>query len=112
MSGNMTLYIGNLSLEVSEEELRQEFMAFGQVTSVCIMNDKHIGSGQSRGYAFVEMPSKSEGRAAIAGLTGKILKGRPLDVIEARPLSSNRNSELNGGGRAGEVSSRSRRTRY
>ena len=108
----MTIYIGNLSLEVSEEELRQEFMAFGQVTSVCIMNDKHIGSGQSRGYAFVEMPSKSEGRAAIAGLTGKILKGRPLDVIEARPLSNNKNSGVNSGGRAGEVSGTRRQKRY
>jgi RNA recognition motif-containing protein len=53
----MNIYVGNLSLEMTEEELRREFMAFGEVISVTIMNDKYIGSGQSRGYAFVEMPS-------------------------------------------------------
>ncbi len=56
---NMNIYVGNLSLEVTEEELRREFMAFGEVISVTIMNDEYIGSGQSRGYAFVEMPSTS-----------------------------------------------------
>jgi len=52
----MNIYVGNLAFEVTEEELRQEFMAFGRVTSVIIMNDKNTGGGQSGGYGFVEMP--------------------------------------------------------
>ena len=85
----MNIYVGNLSLEVTEEELRQEFMAFGEVISVTIMNDKYIGSGQSRGYGFVEMPSVSEGQAAITALNGKTLRHRTIDVIQALPLSDN-----------------------
>ena len=85
----MNIYVGNLSLEVTEEELRQEFMAFGEVISVTIMNDKYIGSGQSRGYGFVEMPSQSEGQAAITALNGKTLRHRTIDVIQALPLSNN-----------------------
>jgi len=83
----MNIYVGNLSLEVTERKLRQEFMAFGEVISVTIMNDKYIGSGQSRGYAFVEMPSQSEGKAAIAALNDKTLRHMTINVIEARPLS-------------------------
>ena len=83
----MNIYIGNLSLDVTEEELRREFMAFGEVLSVTIMNDRYIGSGQPKGYGFVEMTSKSQGEAAIAGLNGKTLKDRVIDVIEALPLS-------------------------
>jgi len=85
----MNIYVGNLSLEVTEEELQTEFMAFGEVISVTIMNDKYIGSGQSRGYGFVEMPSPSEGQAAITALNGKTLKHRTIDVIRALPLSDN-----------------------
>jgi len=84
---NMNIYIGNLSLEVTERELRQEFMAFGEVLSVTVMNDKYIGSGQSRGYAFVEMPSQSEGKAAIIALNDKSLRHMPISVTEALPLS-------------------------
>ena len=83
----MNIFVGNLSFQVTEEELRQEFAAFGEVTHVTLMNDKYIGSGQSTGYGFVEMPSKSEGYAAVSGLERKTLKGRMLDVIEALPLS-------------------------
>lgn len=83
----MNIYVGNLSLKVTETELRQEFMAFGQVVSVSIMNDKYIGSGQPRGYGFVEMASKSEGEAAINALKGKKLRDRTVYVIEALPLS-------------------------
>jgi RNA recognition motif-containing protein len=82
----MNIYAGNLSLEVTAEELRQQFAAFGEVLSVSIINDKYIGSGQTRGYAFVEMSSKSEGAAAIAGLKGKRLRNRAIEVVEARPL--------------------------
>ena len=85
---NMNIYVGNLSPDVTEEELREEFKAFGGVTSVSIIKDKY--SGQSRGFGFVEMPSKSEGEAAIAGLKGKTLKDRTLDVNEARPRSDSR----------------------
>ena len=84
---NMNIYIGNLSLEVTEGELRQEFMAFGEVISVIIMNDKYIGSGQLRGYGFIEMASKAEGEAAIANLNEKTLKHMTINVIEALPLS-------------------------
>jgi len=86
----MNIYVGNLSLAVTEAELRQEFTTFGQVISVSVMNDKYIGSGQPRGYGFIEMVLKSEGEAAIVGLNGKTLKGRVLSVIEALPLSDNR----------------------
>ena len=86
----MNIYVGNLSLEVTEGELRQEFMAFGEVISVSIMNDKYIGSGQSRGYAFVEMATKFEAEAAITGLNGKTLKERTIVVNEARPHTGNR----------------------
>jgi len=85
----MNIYVGNLSLEVTEEELQREFRAFGEVTSVSIMNDKYIGSGQSRGYGFVEMPSVSEGQAAITALNEKTLRHRTIDVIQALPLSDN-----------------------
>jgi RNA recognition motif-containing protein len=85
----MNIYVGNLSLETTEDELRQEFTAFGYVTSVTIMNDKYIGSGQPRGYGYVKMPSKSEGVTAIANLEGKTLRNRAVNVIEALPLSDN-----------------------
>jgi RNA recognition motif-containing protein len=83
----MNIYVGNLSLEATGEELRQEFMAFGEVISVSIMNDRYIGSGQPRGYGFVEMPSQSEGKAAITALDGKTLRHMTISVIEALPLS-------------------------
>ena len=83
----MNIYVGNLSLETTEDELRQEFTAFGEVISVTIMNDKYIGSGQPRGYGYVEMASKSEGATAIANLEGKKLRDRVVNVVEALPLS-------------------------
>ncbi len=83
----MNIYVGNLSLDITEEELRREFMAFGEVLSVVLMNDKYIGSGQTKGYGFVVMASKSEGEVAIASLKGKRLKNRVIDVVEALPLS-------------------------
>jgi len=83
----MNIYVGNLSLEVTAEELRREFEAFGEVISVTIMNDKYIGSGQSKGYGFVEMPLQPEGQAAITALNGKSLRHRTIDVIQALPLS-------------------------
>jgi len=86
----MNIYVGNLSLEVTDEELRREFMVFGQVMSVTIIDDKYSCGGQSRGYGFVEMASKAEGEAAIVSLKGKALKGWVIDVIAALPLSAKR----------------------
>ena len=108
----MNIYVGNLSLEVTEGELRQEFMAFGAVTSVTIMNDKYIGSGQSTGYAFVEMPSQSEGKAAIAALNDKALSNITINVIEALPLSDKKGDGSCIATRGGRPSSRVRQRRY
>ena len=83
----MNIYVGNLSLETTEDELRKEFTEFGEVISVTIMNDKYIGSGQPRGYGYVEMASKSEGTTAITNLEGKKLRNRVVNVVEALPLS-------------------------
>jgi len=91
----MKIYVGNLSYDVTEEELRQEFLAFGEVESVSIIMDKY--SGRPKGFGFVEMPSVSEGQAAIDGLNGKTLKERTLNVNAARPRSDNR-----GGGSYGD----------
>jgi RNA recognition motif-containing protein len=88
----MNIYVGNLSLEMTEDELREEFMAYGEVISVTIMNDKYIGSGQPRGYGYVEMSQKSEGTAAIANMQGKKLKNRVVEVVEALPLSDKRHT--------------------
>jgi len=92
----MNIYVGNLSREVTEEELRQEFGAFGQVVTVNIIKDKY--SGQPRGFGFVEMATRAEGQAAIDGLKGKLLRERTLDVSEARPRSEGRR----GGGFGGK----------
>ena len=95
----MKIYVGNLSYDVSGEELRQEFEAFGKVESVSIITDKY--SGQPRGFGFVEMPAVSEGQAAIAGLNGKTLKDRTLSVNAARPRSDDRGGRSYGGRRGG-----------
>jgi len=87
----MNIYVGNLSFEVTEQELRETFEAFGEVTSVRIIKDKY--NGQSKGFGFVEMPKKEDGESAINSLKDKDLKGRNLNVNEARPRS--------GGGRQG-----------
>ena len=96
----MKIYVGNLSYEVTEEDLRLALKQFGQVESATIIKDKH--SGQSKGFGFVEMASKAEGQSAIDGLNGKELKGRALNVNEARPLTERRGSGGGyGGGRGG-----------
>ena len=95
----MNIYVGNLSREVTEEDLRHAFEGFGQVASVTIIKDRF--SGAPRGFGFVDMPTKTEGQAAIAGLNGKELKGRPLTVNEARPRREGRRGggEYRRGGR-------------
>jgi RNA recognition motif-containing protein len=95
----MKIYVGNLSYEVTEQDLRQEFEAFGAVDSISVIIDKY--SGRSKGFAFVEMSSVSEGQAAINGLNGKNLKDRTLTVNAARPPSENRGGGSYGGNRGG-----------
>lgn len=90
----MNIYVGNLSLEMTEDELRTEFSKFGEVISVTIMNDKYIGSGQPRGYGYVEMASKSAGMIAIAKLERKIIEGRVISVVEALPLSDKHSNSI------------------
>jgi len=105
----MKIYVGNLSYDVTEEELRQEFEAFGAVTSIDIVTDKY--SGRPRGFGFVEMPSVSEGQAAITALNGKTLKDRTLSVNAARPRSDDRGGGSYGDRRGGG-SSGGRQRRY
>ena len=109
---NMNIYVGNLSLDVTEGELQREFIAFGQVISISIMNDKYIGSGQSRGYGFVEMASKSEGEAAITSLQGKRLRNQAIDVVGALPLSDKRGIECLHGRINNQFNRKVRQRRY
>jgi RNA recognition motif-containing protein len=95
----MKIYVGNLSYQVSEEELRQEFTAFGAVTSASIVTDRY--DNRPKGFAFVEMPTKSEAEAAIAALNGKMVQDKALVVNEARPKSDSRGSFNNRGGNSG-----------
>jgi RNA recognition motif-containing protein len=91
----MNIYVGNLAREVTEEQLRQTFEAHGQVGPVSIIKDKF--TGESRGFGFVEMPSKDEAQAAIDGLNGKDLGGRAMKVNEAHERGSR--DSRGGGGR-------------
>jgi len=93
----MNIYVGNLSFNVTEDDLRQAFEGFGQVASASIIKDKF--SGQSKGFGFVEMPSGDEAKAAISGMNGKEMKGRTLNVNEARPRTDDRRGGGGGGGR-------------
>ncbi len=96
----MKLYVGNLSNEVTEEDLRLALEQFGQVESAIIIKDRD--SGRSKGFGFVEMASKAEGQSAIDGLNGKELKGKELNVNEARPKTESRGGRGGyGGGRGG-----------
>lgn len=92
----MNIYVGNLSFDVTENELKQTFEAFGEVESVKIISDMY--SGRSKGFGFIEMPNNKEAESAINDLNNKDLKGRPLKVNAARPRSENRGGR---GGRKG-----------
>lgn len=87
----MNIYVGDLPMGLTEDELRQEFMTFGEVQSVTIMN-----TAQMRVYAFVEMASKSGAEAAIGGLSGKMIRGKPVYVVGALPLSKNGSTSSRG----------------
>ncbi|MFH1480303.1 MAG: RNA-binding protein [Pseudomonadota bacterium] len=99
----MKIYVGNLSYQVTEEDLRLAFEQAGQVESATIIKDKY--SGQSKGFGFVEMPSQAEAQSAISELNGKDLKGRAINVNEARPRTESRGGRGGGygggGGRGG-----------
>jgi len=92
----MNIYVGNLSYDTSEEELRRVFEAHGEVSKVNIITDRY--SGKSRGFGFVEMPSKEEAQAAIAGVNGQSLDGQTLNVNEARPRTERSGGNRGGGG--------------
>jgi len=110
----MKIFVGNLSFETTQDELRQEFTAFGEVASVDIVEDKY--SGRPRGFAFVEMSSISEGQAAIDALNGKMFKERTLTVNAARERSDTRSRGPQQGSRTGggfnRGSNRGGRQRY
>lgn len=92
----MNIFVGNLSRDVTEEDLRNEFGAYGAVERVTVLKDKFTGA--PRGFGFVEMEAKAEAQAAINGLNGKDLKGRALTVNEARPKSPRAGGGGGGGG--------------
>jgi len=102
----MNIYVGNLAYEFTDDELRKEFEAFGQVASATIIKDKY--SGDSKGFGFVEMPTEEEAQAAIDGLNGKEVKGRALNVNKARPRTEGRSRGGGGGYRGGGGGGRNR----
>jgi cold-inducible RNA-binding protein len=91
----MKIYVGNMSYETSEDDLRKVFEAHGQVTSVAVISDQY--TGRSKGFGFVEMSNETEAKAAMEGLNGSDMDGRTLKVNEARP----RNEGQRGGNRGG-----------
>ena len=82
----MNIFVGNLSREAKEEDIRQAFEAHGTVSSVSLIKDKI--TGELRGFGFVEMPAAAQGQAAITALNGSMSGGKPLNVSEARPRES------------------------
>ncbi|UCC97502.1 MAG: RNA-binding protein [Phycisphaerales bacterium] len=95
----MNIYVGNLSHETTDDDLRQAFEAFGQVESATVIKDRF--SGESRGFGFVEMPSKTEAQKAIEEMNGKDLNSRAINVNEARPKAPRGGGGGRGGGRGG-----------
>ena len=95
----MKIFVGNLDYQVTEDDLRKEFAVFGDVTSVSIVTDRD--SGRPRGFAFVEMANKSEAKAAIDGLNGKLLRDREVNVNESKPRTDRPGWSNRGGGAPG-----------
>jgi RNA recognition motif-containing protein len=83
----MNIYVGNISSQLTEEEMNEAFSSYGELTSVKLIKDRY--TGENRGFGFVEMPKEEEAKAAIAGLNGKELKGKELKVNKARPRKEN-----------------------
>lgn len=96
----MNIYAGNLSYEVTDEDLQRAFEEYGKVESAKVIRDNYTGN--SKGFGFVEMPENSQAQAAIEGLDGKELKGRTMKVNKAKPRTEGRRYGGNrGGGRQG-----------
>lgn len=95
----MNIYVGNLSYETTEDDLKKEFETFGKVESVKIIMDNY--TGRSKGFGFVEMPNNSEAQAALTGLKDKELKGRALNINEARPKTEGGQGRRPGGSNSG-----------
>jgi RNA recognition motif-containing protein len=93
----VNIYVGNLSYEATQDDLRQAFEAHGEVSSASIIMDKM--TGRSRGFGFVEMPDNGAGQAAISALNLQEIRGRAITVNEARPKTDGGGSR--GGGRGG-----------
>jgi RNA recognition motif-containing protein len=91
------IYVGNCSFDVTEQQLRDVFSAYGEVDSVSVITDRD--TGRPRGFAFVEMSDASAAQAAIRGVNGTELGGRTLNVNEARPKGNGGGG--GGGGRGG-----------
>jgi cold-inducible RNA-binding protein len=91
----MNIYIGNLSFDTTEDQLRQAFEGYGEVSSVKIITDRD--SGKPRGFGFIEMTSDNEATAAISSLNGHELNGRELNVNEAKPRTDSGNRTGNNG---------------
>jgi RNA recognition motif-containing protein len=92
----MNIYVGNLSFEVTDDDLRQQFSAYGEVESASVVKDRF--SGESRGFGFVEMPARKDAEAAIAALNGTDVKGRSITVNEAKPKAPKSGGGGGGGG--------------
>jgi len=108
----MNIYVGNLSFDATEDEVRELFAAFGQVTSVSLIKDKF--TGRPRGFGFVEMATDGEAQKAIAELNGKDYKGRSMTINQARPREDSGGFGRGGGyggDRQGGGQSRERRGR-
>ena len=102
----MNIYVGNLSYEATQDDLRQAFGAHGEVSSVSIIMDKM--TGRSRGFGFVEMPDQGAGQAAISALNLQEIRGRAMTVNEAKPKTDGGGSRGGGGGRGGYGGGRGR----
>jgi RNA recognition motif-containing protein len=79
----MNIYVGNLAYSITDDDLREAFAAFGEVSRASVIMDRD--TGRSKGFGFVEMPDNSQAEAAINGLNEKDLSGRPIRVNEAKP---------------------------
>jgi RNA recognition motif-containing protein len=95
----MRIYVGNLSRDVTEQDLRELFQPFGQLDEVTVVKDRY--NNVSKGFGFIEMPDKAQAEAAIAGLHRKELKGQSMDVNEARPRTAHPSHGRRSGGHGG-----------
>lgn len=106
----MNIYVGNLSAEVTEDDLRQLFSELGEITSIKVISDRF--TGEARGFGFVEMPSNQDATAAIEKLDGTELKGKLIIVNKARERAKGGTRGGSGGGRGGSGGGFNRRGRY